>query len=279
MEVTSRGDFVLYCLVQAPLILTLAVLAWQLGPSGLNMISAPVADTVYVTLALIYAFQIFDTWRINAAVMRGERVPEIHRYEFRQVAVLCVAYFVTFGSELAVVSILPLFFKDTFGLSLAVAGFVGASFGSTTFFARPSGGWLSDRFGRRRVLVLCMLGTALGYGAMSLMGQASGVAFGVAATVGCSLFVNAGNGAIYAMLPMIKRRLTGQIAGLVGAFGNVGGVLFLTLYSQVPAQTFFAVAAGTALIGFALICSFVKDPKGQISEIMPDGTVTMIDVA
>lgn len=279
MEVTSRGDFVLYALLQAPLLLALGVLAWKLGPDGLKLTSGPVTNTIYVTLGLVYVYQLFDTWRVNTSVMRGERVPEIHRYKFRQVAVLSIAYFVTFGSELAVVSILPLFFADTFGLSLAVAGFVGASFGMTTFFARPAGGWLSDNFGRRRILIICMLGTAAGYATMSLMGKSSGVAFAVIATFCCSLFVNAGNGAVYAVLPLIKRRLTGQIAGIVGAFGNVGGVLFLTLYSVVSIQTFFMIAAAAAVTGFVLILAFLEDPRGQISEIMPDGTVTMIDVS
>jgi len=279
MEVTSRGDFFLYIALQAPLTLALGLLAWKLGPSGLKMLSAGAANAVYAGLAALYAYQIFDTWRINAAMMRGERIPALHQYKFRQVAVLSLAYFVTFGSELAVVSILPLLFKDTFGLSLAVAGFVGASFGSTTFFARPAGGWLSDRFGRRPVMLVCMAGTAAGYFAMSSMGQAAGVTFAVAATFCCSLFVNAGNGAVYAMLPLIKRRLTGQIAGVVGAFGNVGGVLFLMLYSFVTPHIFFLAAAGAAALGLVLIYFFVEEPKGQIAETMPDGSVVMIDVA
>ena len=41
-------------------------------------------------------------------------VPQLEKYKFKQVAILSVAYFVTFGSELAVVSMLPLFFLDTF---------------------------------------------------------------------------------------------------------------------------------------------------------------------
>jgi NNP family nitrate/nitrite transporter-like MFS transporter len=243
------------------------------------MLSPALTNSIYAGLAALYAYQLYDMWRINAPVMRGEIVPEIHRYKFRQVAVLSVAYFVTFGSELAVVSVLPLLFKDTFNLSLAVAGFVGASFGSTTFFARPAGGWLSDRFGRRPVMLVAMAGAASGYFAMSFIGAATGVAFAVAATFCCSLFVNAGNGAVYAMLPLIKRRLTGQIAGIVGAFGNVGGVLFLTFYSFVTPHVFFLSGAIAAGLGFLLIFFFIEEPKGQISEIMPDGSVTMIDVA
>lgn len=279
MEVTSRGDFFLYVVMQAPLALAMGVLAWKLGPGGLKLISPGVTNGIYAALFAYYLYLVYDTWRINFSVFQGKPVPEIHRYSFRQVAVLSVAYFITFGSELAVVSTLPLFFTDTFGLSLAIAGLVGASFGSTTFFARPAGGWLSDRFGRRPVLLCCLAGAAAGYYAMSFMAPVTGVAFAVAATFCCSLFVNAGNGAVYAMLPLIKRRLTGQIAGLVGAFGNVGGVLFLTTHAAVTPQIFFQAAALCAVIGVVLIYFFVDEPHGQIAEEMPDGTVTMIDVA
>jgi MFS transporter, NNP family, nitrate/nitrite transporter len=277
MEVTSKGDFVLYCLMQAPLFATMIVLAWKLGPSALNLVSQTAVYTVSAALVGLYALQLLDTWRINRSVF-NKPVPELYRYRFTQVAALDIAYMITFGSELAVVSILPLLFKDTFGLSLGLAGFLGASFGMTTFFARPAGGWLSDRFGRRRVLNYCLAGTALGYAAMSFMGPSTGIAFAVAATFVCSLFVNAGNGAVYAMLPMIKRRLTGQIAGMVGAFGNVGGVLFLTIYSVVDVRTFFLIAAAAAVVGWGMAYWFIAEPKGQIAEEMPDGTIALIDV-
>jgi MFS transporter, NNP family, nitrate/nitrite transporter len=277
MEVTSKGDFVLYCLMQAPLFAAMAVLAWKLGPSALNLVSQASVVLVCGGLALLYGLQLIDTWRINRDVF-AKPVAEIYRYRFTQVAALDVAYMITFGSELAVVSILPLLFKDTFGLSLGVAGFLGASFGMTTFFARPAGGWLSDRFGRRRVLNVCLAGTAAGYAAMSFMGTETGLIFAVASTFVCSLFVNAGNGAVYAMLPMIKRRLTGQIAGMVGAFGNIGGVLFLSIYSAVDVRTFFLIAAGAAMVGWFMTWVFITEPKGQIAEEMPDGTIAMIDV-
>lgn len=278
MEVTSPADFMLYCIMQAPLVLALAVLAWKLGPANLKMLPESATWAAYAALAIYYAYQVLETWRINKAVFSAP-VADIHRYKFRQVAVLDIAYLITFGSELAVVSLLPLYFKDTFGLSLAAAGFLGASFGSTTFFARPAGGWLSDRFGRRNVLLVSLAGTAAGYLAMSRMTPELGIAYAVAATFVCSLFVNAGNGAVYAMLPMIKRRLTGQIAGMVGAYGNVGGVLFLTLYSFVSVETFFLVAAISAAAGLLIAALFIEEPKGQIAEYMPDGSVTMIDVA
>ena len=277
MEVTSKGDFFMYVILQAPLYLALAVLAWKLGPVNLKMLSPELTLLAYATLAGLYLHSVYDTWRINKDVFRTA-VAEIHRYKFRQVAVLDLAYLATFGSELAVVSILPLFFKDTFGLSLAAAGFVGASFGMTTFFARPAGGWLSDKFGRRTVLLWCLAGTGAGYIAMSRMSPDLGIVYAVVSTFICSLFVNAGNGAVYAMLPMIKRRLTGQIAGMVGAYGNVGGVLFLTAYSFLNAQTFFLLAGLAALAALIAVYLAIEEPKGHIAEVMPDGTVALIEV-
>lgn len=277
MEVTSKADFVLYCLMQIPLIGTLALLGWRLGPAGLNLYGAGVTNLILAGLALLLGLQIWDCWRINKGIFQ-KPVEEIHQYKFNQVAVLSFAYFITFGSELAVVSILPLLFKDVFGLSLTMAGFVGASFGLTTFFARPIGGWLSDKYGRQLVLTICLAGTALGYFGMSTMTPALGVPYAVAVTFFCSLFVNAGNGAVYAMLPMIKRRLTGQIAGMVGAFGNAGGVLFLTIYGSFDASTLFLVAAIGSAIATVLVLLIIRNPRGQITEVMPDGSIALIDV-
>ena len=38
-------------------------------------------------------------------------------------------------------------------------------------------------------------------------------------------------------------------------------------------------AAAAAVVGVALIYLFIDEPRGQIAEEMPDGTVTLIDVA
>ena len=80
------------------------------------------------------------------------------------------------------------------------------------------------------------------------------------------------------MVPLVKRRLTGQIAGMTGAYGNVGAVSFLTVLSFVSPQTFFLVIGGSAIVILLLVAIFMDEPQGQMAEIMPDGTVQMIDV-
>jgi NNP family nitrate/nitrite transporter-like MFS transporter len=93
----------------------------------------------------------------------------------------------------------------------------------------------------------------------------------------CSCFVSGGCGAVYAIVPLIKRRMTGQIAGMVGAYGNVGGVLFLTILSFVTPTVFFMVIAAVAL-GVLIAVQFIDEPKGHMAEVQEDGTVEMIEL-
>ncbi len=277
LEVTSPGDFFLYLVTNIPLYAALAVLAWKLSPDNLGMLSAGIVDTIYAVLAGLYLFQTVRIYQINSHVF-SKPVPDIERYRFKQVAVLNLAYMVTFGSELAVVSMLPLFFQDTLGLSTIMAGAVAAVFAGLNLVMRPAGGWFSDRFGRKRSLVFIMAGLAVGYLFMSFINESWSIPAAVAATIFCSLFVNAGNGAVFAIVPLVKRRLTGQIAGMAGAYGNVGGVIFLTVLSFVATDIFFLVIAGAAVITLVAVMFFLEEPKGHMTEVLPDGTVQMIEV-
>jgi MFS transporter, NNP family, nitrate/nitrite transporter len=177
-----------------------------------------------------------------------------------------------------VFSMLPLFFMDTFKLSQVVAGIVAAPFGLVVLFMRPLGGWVSDRFGRKRTLVTVMIGLACGYALMSQISAVWPLPLAVAACIACALFVHLGTGSVFAIVPLIQRRLTGQIAGMVGAYGNVGGVMFLTVLAAVEPQTFFLTIAGTAVVVLgAVLC--LDEPKGAIAEVLPDGTVQLIEVS
>ncbi len=277
LEVTSKGDFVLYVVMSIPLYLTLALLAWKLGPGKLGMLSAVVANTLYGLLAILFLYQVMHIHRVNRHIFERP-VPAMERYRFKQVAVLNLAYMVTFGSELAVVSMLPLFFQDTFGLSLVMAGLLASGYAFMNLVSRPVGGLVSDRFGRRRTLSILLLGLMAGYFLMSRIDSGWALGLAVLAAMLCSFFVQAGEGAVFAMVPLVKRRLTGQIAGMTGAYGNVGAVLFLTVLSFVSPQTFFLVIALAAFFVLLAVLFFLDEPKGHMMETLPDGSVQMIEV-
>ena len=277
MEVTSKGDFFFLLVMKIPMYAALALLTWKLSPTNINMLSDMAVNSVYVGLAALYVYEVSQVWKVNKNVFK-EEVPEIHQYKFKQVAVLNVLYFATFGSELAVVSMLPLFFSETFELTPVLAGMVASAYAFMNLMSRPGGGWISDKFGRKPTLLILTIGLAVGYFAMGQVDSTWPVWLAVVAAMACSFFVQAGEGAVFATVPLIKRRMTGQIAGMTGAYGNVGAVVYLTVLSFVSYQTFFLVIAGTAVLGFVTLM-FMEEPNGQIAEVNDDGSVTLINVS
>ena len=276
LEVTSKGDLYFYLLMNIPMYIALAVLAWRLSPANLGLLDEMTTNVLYVVLVVMFFIQTQQIWKVNKEHL-AKGVPEIEQYKFKQVAVLNWSYFVTFGSELAVVSMLPLFFMDTFSLSAVTAGLLASGFAFMNLAARPSGGWLSDKMGRKRTLSFLIAGLAIGYFVLSQIDSTWLIPLAVIATMCCSFFVQAGEGAVFAMVPLVKRRMTGQVAGMAGAYGNVGGVTFLTVLSFVDASTFFMVIGASAVACLVLV-QFLDEPKGHMAEIAEDGSVELIEV-
>ena len=278
LEVTSRRDYYLYLAMNAPMVLALGTLAWRLSQANIGLLSPGVVHAIWLGLAALFLFQVSQIYRVNREMLR-DGVPEIYRYRFKQVAILDVAYFATFGAELAVVSMLPLFFLETFrGLDAVEAGLLGSGFAFMNLVARPLGGWLSDRFGRRWTLQILVLGVALGFATLAQITAAWPIPLVILATLGCSFFVNAGAGAVFAVVPLVQRRMTGQIAGMAGAYGNVGGVAFLTVLSFVDYSLFFLVIAGSAALALGTLF-YLDEPRGHMAEVREDGSVELIEVA
>ena len=277
IEVTSKGDFFLLLAMKAPVFLALALLTWKLAPSGVELLSAEAANTIYAFLVVGYLYDAWQAWRVNKGVFEAP-VAELHRYKFKQVAVLNVLYFATFGSELAVISMLPLFFRDVFGLDMVQAGLLASSYAFMNLMSRPAGGLISDRFGRKPTLLILIAGLAIGYFTFALVDSSWPLVLAVMAAMACSFFVQAGEGAVFAVVPLIKRRLTGQIAGMTGAYGNIGAVGYLTIFSFVGYEAFFAIIGASAVIGF-LTLFFLEEPRGHMAEVRDDGTVELIEVA
>jgi len=276
LEVSNKKDFWLYIAMNVPMYIALAVLTWKLSPAGVSLLTESTAVILWSVLAGLFLFQMHSIYQVNKEHLNSA-VPDTDQYKFKQVAVLDWAYFVTFGSELAVVSMLPAFFMETFDLTPVMAGLLGGAFAVMNLVARPGGGYLSDKFGRKKTLSILVAGLSVGYFILSQIDGSWMIPVAVACVMMCSFFVQAGEGAVFAMVPLVKRRMTGQIAGMVGAYGNVGGVTFLTVYSFVDTSTFFMVIACAAIVCLGLV-QFLEEPKGHMHEILPDGTVQMIEV-
>ncbi len=289
LEVTTKRDFWFLMLMNVPLTGVLMLLAWRL--TKLKFYGTGTMLVIWAILAGLYLFQAYNCWSVNKDLLSGKkRYSAADRYNFSQVAILELTYIVNFGSELAVVSMLPAFFEGTFSLSKAAAGMIASSYAFMNLAARPGGGLISDKLGSRKVtmgtLTACM---GIGYLLLSQVGSGWFLPLAIALTMACSFFVQAGEGSTFAIVPLVKRRVTGQIAGNVGAYGNVGAVAYLTILSLLPmwlgggadptpaieAQAnsiFFQIMGVAALIVAGLCFVVLKEPKGSFAAAHHDET-------
>jgi len=264
LEVSSYRDLIMLAIMTVPMVGILGILVWRIERTG--YIDAMTASACYFAIGTVICYQLYQVFRINLPLLK-KGIPADDKYPFSSVAALNTTYFANFGAELAVVSMLPMFFEETWGLSAAAAGLIASTFAFVNLFARPMGGLVSDRFGNRRfVMLVYMLGIAVGFALMGLMNSKWPLVIAVAITVGCSFFVQGAEGATFGIIPSIKRRLTGQISGMAGAYGNVGAVFYLFVFMFVTPSQFFMIIAAGAFISWLVCLIWLKEPEGGFGD-------------
>lgn len=298
MPVSSYGDLIQYILWTAPMNLALGLLAKNLQQQiihGENMFSMDMLYMIWAALVVLYIYKVVGILRVNLPRLKAG-VPATEKYPFSSVGALNTTYFANFGAELAVVSMLPAFFFEVFEplrdsngeriVTIAMAGLVAGSFAFINLVARPLGGYLSDKMGsRKKTMLVYMIGIALGFAAMGFIGKYSGtfndigveiivptfsgtwwLVVSVIITMACSMFVQGAEGATFAVIPSIKKELTGRIAGMAGAYGNVGAVTYLFIFTLVDQKSFFFILAAGALFSFLYCMAFLKEPEFGFDE-------------
>ena len=264
LEVSSYRDLIILAIMTVPMVGILSILVWRVHNTG--YIDDITAWACYFAIAVVVLYQLYQVFRVNLPILK-KGVPPDDRYPFSSVAALNTTYFANFGAELAVVSMLPMFFQETWGLSAVAAGLIAASFAFVNLFARPMGGLVSDRFGNRRfVMMAYMLGIAIGFALMGMMNSKWPLVIAVAITIGCSFFVQGAEGATFGIVPSIKRRLTGQISGMAGAYGNVGAVFYLFIFMFVTPSQFFLIISAGAFISWVVCYFWLKEPEGGFGD-------------
>jgi len=264
LEVSSWSDLVLLCIFIVPMVGVLSIVVYRLQLMG--YVDGLTASICYAAITIVVTYQIWIAIKVNRPILE-KGVPADDQYPFKSVAALNITYFANFGAELAVVSMLPMFFEETWGLNAAAAGLIAASFAFVNLFARPMGGLVSDRFGNRRFVMLSyMFGIGIGFVLMGLLNSNWPLIVAIAFTIMCSFFVQGAEGATFGIIPSIKRRVTGQISGMAGAYGNVGAVFYLFVFMFVTPTQFFFIIAGGAFISWLVCLAWLKEPEGGFGD-------------
>jgi NNP family nitrate/nitrite transporter-like MFS transporter len=180
------------------------------------------------------------------------------------VLIMIAAYACSFGVELAIDNVIGKVFQVRFKLNPSKAAYIGSIFGLLNLFSRLSGGLFSDYMASRlhmpgRILALLI--------AMLLQGVfLIGFSFGMVSLptsiilmVFFSFFVQHVCGSTFAIVPFIDPVNNGKVMGIVGAGGNLGGLIFNLMFRSFDTKYNRAflclgcVSLGVATIGCGLL--------------------------
>jgi MFS transporter, NNP family, nitrate/nitrite transporter len=166
---------------------------------------------------------------------------------------LMLAYAMCFGMELTFDNVAALHFVDTFHLDQSSAGFWAGIFGFMNIFARALGGIASDKVGKKfgmrgKGLLLAAMLLLEGCGLL-IFAQAGSLAMAIVSMLTFAMFLKMSNGATYGIVPFVNTKNVGLVSGIVGAGGNVGGMMFGFLFKS---ETITYVEAFT-YIGYIVI--------------------------
>jgi NNP family nitrate/nitrite transporter-like MFS transporter len=149
---------------------------------------------------------------------------------------LTLAYAMCFGMELTFDNVASLHFVDTFHLTQSSAGFWAGVFGFMNIFARALGGMASDKVGKKfgmRGKGLLLAGVLLLEGCgLILFAQSGSLMVAIMSMLTFALFLKMSNGATYGIVPFVNSKNVGLVSGIVGAGGNLGGMLFGFLFKS-----------------------------------------------
>ncbi len=113
-------------------------------------------------------------------------------------------------------------------------------------------------------MLVTLAGITVGMVLMGLFGSIN-LYLAIFLTIITALAVMAAEGATFALVPLVKRRITGQVSGYVGAYGNVGAVMFLTAYTFMTESQFFLFIGATAGATFLFNLFMLKEPTGSFA--------------
>ena len=175
------------------------------------------------------------------------------------VLILVAAYACSFGIELAIDNVIGQVYQTKFQLNPSTAAYIGSIFGLLNLFSRLTGGLVSDFMARQFHLPgrILALGLAMLFEGAFLIGFAYGlVSLKVSITIMIffSFFVQHVCGSTFAIVPFVDPVNNGKVMGIVGAGGNLGGLLFNLMFRGFGTryQTAF-LCLGSITMGIAVI--------------------------
>lgn len=194
-----------------------------------------------VTAVLFYVFSKDDPIH-TAHKAEGRKHPsfvdQLAPLKNLQVWRFSLYYFFVFGAYVALALWLPRFYMGAYGLELQTAGILAAMYALPGSIFRALGGWLSDKFGARRIMYWTFIASVICTFIMSypatdytVAGIEGPVEFNITIplelfvflTIVLGFFMSLGKAAVYKHIPVYYPDHVGSVGGTVGLIGGLGG--------------------------------------------------------
>ncbi len=261
---------------------------------------AKIYSVVLFVMALIFWFTTEEDPATKARKERGEKVrPALMQMEplkHARVWRFAIYYFFVFGGYVALALWLPRYYMGVYGLEIQTAGMLAACYALPGSIFRALGGWLSDKWGARKVMYITFIGClsclfflsypATDYTVHGIEGPIKfSIAIGLVPFVILTIFLgfcmSLGKAAVYKHIPVYYPGHVGAVGGLVGLIGGLGGFIlpicfglmndFVGIWTSCFMLLFTIVAISLVWMHFAIIISDKRlHPEMQGPKSLPE---------
>lgn len=186
-----------------------------------------------------------------------------------------LAYMTTFGYELAIdanlATVLYTLLKSpTFGQTKA--GYIAGIYGLLNMFSRPLGGYFGDLIyvkfgvpGKKYLTIACGVAQgllSLGLGFYIDNHSHPSLTVIIVIFVILAIFNEVANGVNFSLVPHCNPNSNGFMTGIVGAMGNLGGILFAIIFRFRPSPAGKAFwISGVIAVGVNLLLCIIRVPR------------------
>ncbi len=169
----------------------------------------------------------------------------------RDTWLFCLLYSVTFGGFVGMATYLTIFFNTQYGLApVRAADFTTICVIAGSFF-RPVGGWLADKLGGIRMLLMLYTGVAILLACISILPPLALVTVLLFAMM---MMLGMGNGAVFQLVPQRFQKEIGIMTGIIGAAGGLGGYFLPKILGPLKQSTGSYTPGFLILGGIAFVC-------------------------